>query len=121
MILASSPEKEIQVQLEAALKSQTNINEFKSLLQNEGWKKLEEMLRKDISNHCKAIFRAASDPDKNKTELIVHSAMARMCEKIITLVHGVVNKEHLVQAEIIRLTEKQDTSTFSELRGFNEP
>lgn len=113
-----NPEKEIKRQLEAALQSAENINDFKSLLANDGWKKLEDLMRKEIVIHCKAIFKGASDPKKNEIELIVHNAMARTFEKIISVVHGVVNKEHLVQEEIKRLTRSQETSTFSELRGF---
>lgn len=103
-----SVDSELERALDATVDSLENILEFKEMAQTDGWKKLEEMLRRDVQNKLKSSFAMQADPVKNEKQLIINYAVCRTWERLLTVVQGTLNREPQVLAEIKRLAGKSN-------------
>ena len=100
-------DNELERALEATAESLENVLCFKEMVRTDGWKTLEALIRKDIHNKLKQSFALQSDPIANAKQLTINYAVCNCWERMLSIVHGTVNKEEEVLAELKRLAGKE--------------
>lgn len=100
-------ENELERALDATAESLENVLAFKEMTRTDGWKTLEELLRKDLHNKLKQSFAMQSDPITNAKKLTINYAVCNCWERLLSIVHGTINKEDEVLAELRRLAGKE--------------
>lgn len=98
---------ELERALDDALESFENIDALKEMVRTDGWKILEEKLRKDILNKLKMNYALDSEPVKNALAIQINKATIECWQRLLTVVHGTINKEQEVLAELRRLAGKE--------------
>ena len=98
---------ELERALDDAVSSFENIDALKEMVKTDGWKLVEEHLRKDIQNKLKMSYAMQAEPIKNEKQLMINHAIVECWKRLLTFVHGTINHEQEVLAELRRLAGRE--------------